>query len=75
MKEYLLKVRSICYTLVGCGCLISDEDQILSTLAGLGSEFEHTVAVLASQITSYNLQTATVLFLTSEVDLCNKLQF
>lgn len=66
MKDYLLKMKSICDTLAACGCPVSDEDQILPILAALGSEFEPTIAVLTSQIQSYNLQTATPLLLTSE---------
>lgn len=43
-----------------------EEDQILSILAGLGSEFEPTIAVLTSKIESYNIQTASALLLASE---------
>lgn len=45
MKDYLLKVKSICDNLAACGCPVSREDQVLFILAGLGPEFEPTIAV------------------------------
>lgn len=66
MKDYLMKMKSICDTLAACGRPVSEEDQVLSILAGLGSEYEPTVAVLTSRIESYNVQTASALLLASE---------
>lgn len=65
MKDYLLKMKNICDNLAACGP-VPEEDQILSILAGLGSEFEPTLAVLTSKIESYNIQTASALLLASE---------
>lgn len=35
MKDYLMKMKTICDTLAACGQPISEEDQVLSILAGL----------------------------------------
>lgn len=59
-------MKSICDTLAACWRPISKEDQILSILADLRPKFEPTIAVLTSEIESYNLQTATTFLLTSE---------
>lgn len=66
MKGYVMKMKSICDTLAACGRPISEEDQVLSILAGVGPEFEPTVAVLTSTIDSYNVRTASALLLASE---------
>lgn len=66
MKDYLLKMKSICDNLAACGRPISKEDQVLSILAGLGGEFEPTVAVITSRIDTYSVQSASALLLTSE---------
>lgn len=55
MKDYLMKMICICDILAACGRPVSEEDQVLSILAGLGPEFEPTVAVLTSRIESYNV--------------------
>lgn len=66
VKDYPLKMKSICDKLATCGRPIPEEDQILSIPAGLGSEFEPIVAVLTSRIDSYNVQTVSALLLASE---------
>lgn len=55
MKDYLMKMICICDILAACARPVSEEDQVLSILAGLGPEFEPTVAVLTSRIESYNV--------------------
>lgn len=42
-------MKSICDNLAACGRPVPEEDQILCILAGLGSEFEPSVAVLTLQ--------------------------
>lgn len=66
MKDYLLKMKNICDNQAACGRPVPEEDQILSILAGLGSEFEPTIAVLTFKIESYNIQAASALLLASE---------
>lgn len=39
-------MRGICDTLAACGRPVSEEDQVLSILAGLGLEFEPTIGIL-----------------------------
>lgn len=66
MENYLMKMKSICNTLAACGRPVSEEDQVMSTLAGLGPEFEPTVSVLTSRVDSYNVRTASAFLLASE---------
>lgn len=62
MKGYLTKVKTACHTLAACGCPISEEDQELSILAGLGPKFEPIMVVLTSSINSYNVSCQCSLF-------------
>lgn len=49
MNNYLMKMKVICDTFIACGRLVSEEDQILRILPGLGLEYERTIAVLTSR--------------------------
>lgn len=65
-QRLYLEDEIYCDTLAACWRPISNEDQILSILANLRPEFEPAIAVLTSQIESYNLQTATTFLLIAE---------
>lgn len=73
MKDYLLKLKKICDNSTTCGRFVPEENQTLSILADLGSEFEPSVVVLTSRIDSYNIQTANVLLLVSGTEHFNNL--
>lgn len=54
MKVYLTKMKSIYDTLVACAPPIFEEDQVLSILAGLWSEFEPITVVITSKVKDYS---------------------
>lgn len=55
-----------CDTLAAYGRATSEEDQALSILAGLRSEFERTIAIITLRIESYSVTAATALLLAYE---------
>lgn len=63
--DYVLKMKNIYDNLVACGRSVSEEDQVLSILVGLGAEFEPSVTVITSRIDTYNVQSVSVLLLAS----------
>lgn len=50
MKDYLMKMKAVCYTLSAYGRPISKEDQVLFILVGLGLKFEPIIAVLTHSV-------------------------
>lgn len=50
------------------GRAVSNEDQMLFILAGIGLEFELTIHVRTSKMETYNIQTTSALVLSSEQD-------
>ncbi|KAL4341192.1 hypothetical protein GQ457_08G023370 [Hibiscus cannabinus] len=48
MKEFLMKVKSVCDNLAICGEIISEHEHVTAILNGLPSEYESTIDVLTS---------------------------
>lgn len=72
MKDYLMKMKIICDTLAARGRPISEEDQVLSILAGVGLEFDPTVAVLTSSMDSTMLELQVHSSLHQKIEFFNK---
>lgn len=66
MKDYLMKMQAICDNVEACGRPVPEEDQVLSILAGLGPDYEPSVAVLTATSDSYNVRSASALLLASK---------
>lgn len=66
MREYLNKVKACCDTLAAAGQKLSEEDQILHVLAGLGSEYDAVMVSITSKTEPFNLKDVTSLLLSYE---------
>lgn len=49
MSEYLSKMRNYFDLLGSVGCRVSDGEQILHLLGGLGQEYDHAVCAVTSR--------------------------
>lgn len=47
MSEYLPKIKTCCDLLSSAGCGVSEDDQILHILAGLGSDYDVSLLELS----------------------------
>lgn len=67
MKEYLSKMKKLFDILAACGHLLSDEDQILHVLGGVGIVYYYVVIHVTSQVDSLSLSEVSALLLAHEV--------
>lgn len=67
MKDYLNKIKGLFDTLAACGHLLSDDDQILHVLGGVGLEYDSVVVHVTSQVSSLNFSEVSALLLSHEV--------
>ncbi|KAK6119198.1 hypothetical protein DH2020_047046 [Rehmannia glutinosa] len=66
IREYLNKVKSCCDAIASAGERISEDNQIMHVLGGLGNEYDVVVVTVTSKLESYNLQEVTSLLLSYE---------
>lgn len=66
MREYLNKVKACCDTLAAAGQKLSEEDQILHILAGLGSEYDAVMVSITSKTEPFSLKDVSSLLLSYE---------
>lgn len=66
LKEYFLKVKNIVDSLNAAGKKIPKEDHVMHLLAGLGTEFDSTVSVIAARTGTPTLQEVYSLLLAQE---------
>lgn len=67
MKEYLLKMKTICDNLASCKQPISEEDQVSGVFVGLDLEYEPIVAALSPSPDSKSIQATCSFLLTSKI--------
>ncbi|MBA0817938.1 hypothetical protein Gohar_022125 [Gossypium harknessii] len=56
MCDFLIKIKSFCDSLAGCGEVISDHKHVTPILNGLPSKYEFIVSIIISSPTLYSLQ-------------------
>lgn len=66
IREYLGKIKNLCDLLESSGHKVSETDQVLHILNGLGDEFEAIVAVITSQESTPSVQYASSCLLAHE---------
>lgn len=66
MREYLNKVKSCCDVLASAGQRISEDDQILHILSGLGNEYDHVMVSITSRAEPCSLKEVHAMLLTFE---------
>lgn len=69
MSEYLFKFKGLVDTLSYAGHIISEENQILQVLNGLGIEYNPIMTTITIKLSSYTVQEVTSLLLTVEKNL------
>lgn len=69
MREYLNKNKACCDTLAAAGQKISEEDQVLHILSGLGSEYDAVMVTMTSRIESCTVRDVSALLLSMRADL------
>ncbi|KAK2659296.1 hypothetical protein Ddye_005829 [Dipteronia dyeriana] len=67
MTEYLIKKKSIIDALSFTGCVITEDDKIMSILVGLRAEYDSFVIHVTSMPNCYSLPEITTLLLTHEM--------
>ncbi|KAK6139741.1 hypothetical protein DH2020_026501 [Rehmannia glutinosa] len=71
MREYLNKVKICCDTLAAAGQKVSDEDQILHILSGLGNDYDSVMVSITSRVEPCSLREVYALLLSFEGRLEN----
>lgn len=66
MTEYLSKIKTCCDLLGAAGCRITEEDQILHILSGLGTEYDSVMVTITSKADSWKVQDVNALLLSFE---------
>ncbi|KAL4352318.1 hypothetical protein GQ457_06G007610 [Hibiscus cannabinus] len=69
MREYTTQVMEICDLLATCGSVVSEVEQIATTLNGLPPEFEHFVVVISASREPYTLEAAISVLIDTETRL------
>ncbi|KAH6787293.1 hypothetical protein C2S52_006845 [Perilla frutescens var. hirtella] len=69
MRDYLSKVKSYCDLLGSAGHRVSDDDQILHILSGLGSEYDPAMVTITSKSDSWHIRNVHDLLLSFEARL------
>ncbi|KAL4376343.1 hypothetical protein GQ457_02G016120 [Hibiscus cannabinus] len=66
MKDFLMKIKSICDNLASCGEVISEHEQITAILNGLPPEYESVITVLTAGDTSSTVNSVRTVLLDAE---------
>lgn len=66
MREYLNKVKTYCDILAFVGQKLTEEEQVLHVLSGLGSEYDLVMVTITSKIEPFSLKDTQALFLRYE---------
>ena len=66
MREYLLKMKMYFDTFASIRHQISEEDQILYIVAGLGIEYDYVISVITFRVDSHYLKDVRGLLLAQE---------
>ena len=72
MREYLLKMKSYFDMLNAASHTMTDTNQILAILNGLGDEYESIIAIICSREVPYTLQHVSTLLLSHEGRILQK---
>ncbi|KAL4325422.1 hypothetical protein GQ457_11G032360 [Hibiscus cannabinus] len=66
MKDFLMKIKSICDNLASCGEVISEHEKITAILNGLPPEYESVITVLTAGDTSSTVNSVRTVLLDAE---------
>ncbi|KAG8483654.1 hypothetical protein CXB51_023307 [Gossypium anomalum] len=66
MREFLMKVKSFCDRLAGCGEIISEQEHVTAILNGLPAEYESVVTIITASPVPYSVQGVTTMLLDAE---------
>ncbi|KAK8540679.1 hypothetical protein V6N13_026995 [Hibiscus sabdariffa] len=71
MKDFLMKIKSICDNLASCGEVISEHEQITAILNGLPPEYESVITVLTAGATSSTVNSVQTILLDADARQSN----
>ncbi|KAK6144515.1 hypothetical protein DH2020_021335 [Rehmannia glutinosa] len=71
MRDYLNKVKVCCDTLAAAGQKVSEEDQMLHILSGLGNDYDSVMVSITSRVEPCSLREVYALLLSFEARLEN----
>ncbi|KAK6122928.1 hypothetical protein DH2020_043328 [Rehmannia glutinosa] len=66
MREYLSKIKACCDNLASAGHIVSEEDQILHILSGLGSEYDPVMVSITSKVDPFSVSDLQTILLSFE---------
>ncbi|KAG8477612.1 hypothetical protein CXB51_030157 [Gossypium anomalum] len=66
MREFLMKVKSFCDRLAGCGEIISEQEHVTAILNGLPADYESVVTIITASPVPYSVQGITTMLLDAE---------
>ncbi|KAG8487351.1 hypothetical protein CXB51_021004 [Gossypium anomalum] len=66
MREFLMKVKSFCDRLAGCGEIISEQEHVTAILNGFPADYESVVTIITASPVPYNVQGVTTMLLDAE---------
>ncbi|KAG8482529.1 hypothetical protein CXB51_024309 [Gossypium anomalum] len=66
IREFLMKVKSFCDRLAGCGEIISEQEHVTAILNGLPADYESVVTIITASPVPYSVQGVTTMLLDAE---------
>ncbi|KAL4347943.1 hypothetical protein GQ457_17G007820 [Hibiscus cannabinus] len=66
MRDYLMKLKSVCDNLASCGEVISEQEHVTAILNGLSPEYESVITVITANPNPSDLRTVRTILLDAE---------
>ncbi|KAL4339887.1 hypothetical protein GQ457_08G024790 [Hibiscus cannabinus] len=66
MREYLMKIKSICDKLASCGEIVSDNEHVTTILNGLSPEYESVIKFITASSTPFDVKTVRTILLDAD---------
>ncbi|KAE8696161.1 hypothetical protein F3Y22_tig00110676pilonHSYRG00146 [Hibiscus syriacus] len=67
MRDYLMKIKSVCDNLASCGEIISEHEHITAILNGLPPEFESVITIITAAPTPPDLRSVSTILLDADI--------
>ncbi|KAL4289829.1 hypothetical protein GQ457_14G000900 [Hibiscus cannabinus] len=66
MRDYLMKLKSVCDSLASCGEIISEQEHVTAILNGLPPEYDSVITVITTNPSPLDLRTVRTILLDAE---------